>query len=90
MIERCLILRMSQDECVEALARHARIQPLVTLTGISLSLSLIFLVMAEVAIAHNIDPIHAGANPSTSEKRNAYRKENHQHIRSRYLLKIET
>ncbi|XXG63109.1 hypothetical protein AAC387_Pa05g1369 [Persea americana] len=32
LIERCLILRMSCDHCVEALARHARIRPLVTLT----------------------------------------------------------
>ncbi|XP_077221048.1 uncharacterized protein LOC143854826 isoform X2 [Tasmannia lanceolata] len=32
LIERCLILRMSRDDCVEALAEHASIRPLVTLT----------------------------------------------------------
>ncbi|XP_028754402.1 uncharacterized protein LOC114713895 [Neltuma alba] len=32
LIERCLILHMSQDQCVKALAEHARIAPLVTLT----------------------------------------------------------
>ncbi|KAK1322596.1 hypothetical protein QJS10_CPA03g00363 [Acorus calamus] len=32
LIERCLILHMSRDDCVEALARHANIRPLVTLT----------------------------------------------------------
>ncbi|XP_010248515.1 PREDICTED: uncharacterized protein LOC104591411 [Nelumbo nucifera] len=32
LIERCLLLRMSRDDCVEALAEHARIRPLVTLT----------------------------------------------------------
>ncbi|CAH8338836.1 unnamed protein product [Eruca vesicaria subsp. sativa] len=32
MIERCIILRMSRDECVKALDRHASILPLVTLT----------------------------------------------------------
>ncbi|XP_054808834.1 uncharacterized protein LOC129310958 isoform X2 [Prosopis cineraria] len=32
LIERCLILHMSQDQCVKALAEHARITPLVTLT----------------------------------------------------------
>ncbi|XP_031500799.1 uncharacterized protein LOC116264616 isoform X2 [Nymphaea colorata] len=33
LIERCLILRMARDDCVQALARHAGIEPLVTLTG---------------------------------------------------------
>ncbi|KAF3784960.1 hypothetical protein EJ110_NYTH24943 [Nymphaea thermarum] len=33
LIERCLILRMGRDDCVEALAQHANIEPLVTLTG---------------------------------------------------------
>ncbi|KAF3784458.1 hypothetical protein EJ110_NYTH30101 [Nymphaea thermarum] len=33
LIERCLILRMGRDDCVQALARHAGIEPLVTLTG---------------------------------------------------------
>ncbi|XP_031500811.1 uncharacterized protein LOC116264624 isoform X2 [Nymphaea colorata] len=32
LIEVCLILRMGMDDCVEALAQHAGIQPLVTLT----------------------------------------------------------
>ncbi|XP_013711092.2 uncharacterized protein LOC106415032 isoform X1 [Brassica napus] len=32
MIERCIILRMSRDECVQALDHHATIPPLVTLT----------------------------------------------------------
>ncbi|KAI9111608.1 hypothetical protein K1719_017298 [Acacia pycnantha] len=32
LIERCLILHMNQDQCVKALAEHARITPLVTLT----------------------------------------------------------
>ncbi|XP_031500802.1 uncharacterized protein LOC116264616 isoform X4 [Nymphaea colorata] len=32
LIERCLILRMARDDCVQALARHAGIEPLVTLT----------------------------------------------------------
>ncbi|XP_051144816.1 uncharacterized protein LOC127260868 isoform X2 [Andrographis paniculata] len=31
LIERCLLLRMDREQCVEALAEHARIQPLVTL-----------------------------------------------------------
>ncbi|KAF5178004.1 transmembrane protein [Thalictrum thalictroides] len=32
LIERCLLLRMNQDDCVIALARHASIHPLITLT----------------------------------------------------------
>ncbi|KAL0697578.1 hypothetical protein Bca4012_053700 [Brassica carinata] len=32
LIERCIILRMSRDECVKALDRHASILPPVTLT----------------------------------------------------------
>ncbi|XP_023538194.1 uncharacterized protein LOC111799040 isoform X1 [Cucurbita pepo subsp. pepo] len=32
LIERCLLLHMSRDECVKALARHANIRPLITLT----------------------------------------------------------
>ncbi|XP_034688589.1 uncharacterized protein LOC117916562 isoform X1 [Vitis riparia] len=32
LIERCLLLRMSRDQCIKALAEHARIWPLVTLT----------------------------------------------------------
>ncbi|KAG5604568.1 hypothetical protein H5410_026071 [Solanum commersonii] len=33
MIERCLVLGMDRDECIKTLAIHARIRPLVTLTG---------------------------------------------------------
>ncbi|XP_050204991.1 uncharacterized protein LOC126655034 [Mercurialis annua] len=32
LIERCLILHMSRDQCVKALAEHATIPPLVTIT----------------------------------------------------------
>ncbi|XP_058088522.1 uncharacterized protein LOC131235373 isoform X2 [Magnolia sinica] len=32
LIERCLLLHMSRDDCIEALAEHASIRPLVTLT----------------------------------------------------------
>ncbi|KAL4198754.1 hypothetical protein AMTRI_Chr03g47600 [Amborella trichopoda] len=32
LIERCLLLCMDLDACVVALAKHARIQPLVTVT----------------------------------------------------------
>ncbi|PIN18992.1 Angiotensin-converting enzyme 2 [Handroanthus impetiginosus] len=32
LIERCLLLHMDRDQCVKALAEHARIRPLVTLT----------------------------------------------------------
>ncbi|XP_022951733.1 uncharacterized protein LOC111454474 [Cucurbita moschata] len=32
LIERCLLLHMSRDECVKALTRHANIRPLITLT----------------------------------------------------------
>ncbi|KAL5725100.1 hypothetical protein ACHQM5_008281 [Ranunculus cassubicifolius] len=32
LIEKCLILRMSQKDCVKALAKHASIQPVVTAT----------------------------------------------------------
>ncbi|XP_042497187.1 uncharacterized protein LOC122076001 isoform X4 [Macadamia integrifolia] len=32
LIERCLLLRMSRDDCIEALAEHASIRPLITLT----------------------------------------------------------
>ncbi|XP_020257489.1 uncharacterized protein LOC109834013 [Asparagus officinalis] len=32
LIERCLLLRMSQDGCVKALAERASIEPLITLT----------------------------------------------------------
>ncbi|KAJ8631170.1 hypothetical protein MRB53_024493 [Persea americana] len=32
LIETCLILGMSREDCVEALAEHAHIRPLITLT----------------------------------------------------------
>ncbi|KAG2708252.1 hypothetical protein I3760_05G183400 [Carya illinoinensis] len=32
LIERCLLLHMSRDQCIKALAEHASIRPLVTLT----------------------------------------------------------
>ncbi|XVE67897.1 hypothetical protein DITRI_Ditri09bG0024800 [Diplodiscus trichospermus] len=32
MIERCLLFRMSRDDCVKALAKHAKIEPIITLT----------------------------------------------------------
>ena len=39
LIERCLLLHMSRDQCIKALEEHASIRPLITLTG-PLSLSL--------------------------------------------------
>ena len=33
MIERCLLFHMSRDDCVKALAKHAKIEPIITLTG---------------------------------------------------------
>ncbi|KAL8550511.1 hypothetical protein ACS0TY_009074 [Phlomoides rotata] len=32
LIERCLLFRMDQEQCVKALEEHAKIQPPVTLT----------------------------------------------------------
>ncbi|KAL5826760.1 hypothetical protein ACOSQ3_018601 [Xanthoceras sorbifolium] len=32
LIERCLLLHMNRDQCIEALAEHANVRPLVTLT----------------------------------------------------------
>ncbi|XP_010682527.1 uncharacterized protein LOC104897364 [Beta vulgaris subsp. vulgaris] len=32
LIERCLLLQMNRDQCIKALAEHAKIKPLVTLT----------------------------------------------------------
>ncbi|CAL2231274.1 unnamed protein product [Prunus armeniaca] len=32
LIERCLLLHMSRDQCIKALAEHASIRPIVTLT----------------------------------------------------------
>ncbi|KAK3017108.1 hypothetical protein RJ639_006958 [Escallonia herrerae] len=33
LIERCLLLHMDRDQCIKALAEHAKIRPLITLTG---------------------------------------------------------
>ncbi|XP_076909599.1 uncharacterized protein LOC143566932 isoform X1 [Bidens hawaiensis] len=32
MIEKCLIFRMSKEECMEALSKHANIKPVITST----------------------------------------------------------
>ncbi|KAB2085092.1 hypothetical protein ERO13_A05G357700v2 [Gossypium hirsutum] len=32
MIERCLLLQMSRDDCVKALAKYAKIEPIISLT----------------------------------------------------------
>ncbi|OAY29488.1 hypothetical protein MANES_15G148900v8 [Manihot esculenta] len=32
LIERCLLFHMSRDDCIKALAKHANIHPVVTLT----------------------------------------------------------
>nr|XP_043631415.1 uncharacterized protein LOC122602871 [Erigeron canadensis]XP_043631416.1 uncharacterized protein LOC122602871 [Erigeron canadensis] len=32
LIEKCLIFRMSKDECMEALSKHAKIKPVITST----------------------------------------------------------
>ncbi|XP_011622263.1 uncharacterized protein LOC105420425 [Amborella trichopoda] len=32
LIEKCLLFRMNRDDCVKALAKHARIQPSITVT----------------------------------------------------------
>ncbi|XP_021742925.1 uncharacterized protein LOC110709003 [Chenopodium quinoa] len=32
LIERCLLLQMDRDQCIKALAEHAKIKPLITLT----------------------------------------------------------
>ncbi|XP_038702983.1 uncharacterized protein LOC119999473 [Tripterygium wilfordii] len=32
LIERCLIFHMSRDECIKALAKHANVDPIVTIT----------------------------------------------------------
>ncbi|CAK9187485.1 unnamed protein product [Ilex paraguariensis] len=40
LIEKCLIFRMTKEECMEALSKHANITPVITSTGITfLSLS---------------------------------------------------
>ncbi|KAF8021952.1 hypothetical protein BT93_G2173 [Corymbia citriodora subsp. variegata] len=33
LIEKCLIFRMSKEECMEALSKHANIKPVITSTG---------------------------------------------------------
>lgn len=40
LIERCMLFHMSQDQCIKALAEHAGIKPLVTLTGPNLFITL--------------------------------------------------
>ncbi|KAF8040793.1 hypothetical protein BT93_B2886 [Corymbia citriodora subsp. variegata] len=35
LIERCLLLRMTRDQCIKALSCHAGIHPIVTFTGLS-------------------------------------------------------
>ncbi|MQM13651.1 hypothetical protein Taro_046573 [Colocasia esculenta] len=35
LIEKCLICHMSQEECVEALSKHANIKPVITTTGVT-------------------------------------------------------
>ncbi|CAN6471250.1 unnamed protein product [Victoria cruziana] len=32
LIEKCLLFRMNQEECVEALSKHANIKPVITTT----------------------------------------------------------
>lgn len=38
LIEQCLVFHMSKDECMEALAKHADIKPVITSTGIPSSI----------------------------------------------------
>lgn len=33
LIEKCLIFRMTKEECMEALSKHANIKPVITSTG---------------------------------------------------------
>ena len=33
LIEKCLIFHMSKEECMEALSKHANIEPVITSTG---------------------------------------------------------
>ncbi|XP_060176861.1 uncharacterized protein LOC132607071 isoform X5 [Lycium barbarum] len=33
LIEECLLFNMSREECMEALSKHANIQPVITSTG---------------------------------------------------------
>lgn len=42
LIERCMLFHMSQDQCIKALAEHAGIKPLVTVTGPNLLITLSF------------------------------------------------
>nr|XP_009419268.1 PREDICTED: uncharacterized protein LOC103999278 isoform X2 [Musa acuminata subsp. malaccensis] len=34
LIEQCLVFHMNKNECMEALAKHANIQPVITSTGV--------------------------------------------------------
>ncbi|GJT12785.1 polyribonucleotide nucleotidyltransferase [Tanacetum coccineum] len=43
LIEKCLIFRMSKEECMEALSKHANIKPVITSTGVSLYNKIILL-----------------------------------------------
>lgn len=33
LIEECIIFNMNQEECMDALSKHANIQPIITSTG---------------------------------------------------------
>lgn len=33
LIEKCIIFKMSKEECMEALSKHANIKPVITSTG---------------------------------------------------------
>lgn len=34
LIEKCIIFKLSKEECMEALSKHANIKPVITSTGI--------------------------------------------------------
>jgi uncharacterized protein (TIGR01589 family) len=34
LIEKCLIFNMTKEECMEALSKHANIEPVITSTGL--------------------------------------------------------
>ena len=40
LIEKCLIFHMTKEECMEALSKHANINPVITSTGMILIFSL--------------------------------------------------
>jgi hypothetical protein len=54
LIERCLLLHMSRDQCVKALAKHASVHPLVTLTGHLIDLTG-FLTIVLASLANILD-----------------------------------